>query len=192
MEIKNTLNEELLDLLIKLKNDGNANNIPNISLENAQLISFLIKTNRFKNALEIGSANGFSSIWIASFLSEEGQLDSIEKSELSINLARENIKKANLENKVMLHHGDALLLLEKMNKKYDFVFIDARKNETLSYWQKVKNMIDNNSLVIVDDVIKFADKMTDFLAEINKDKNYLSCIVKVDDDDGIMLIKKAC
>ena len=177
-------------LLEDLKQYWIQNNIPNITWENANFLCSLIRTQKVKSMLEIWTANWFSAIcfWIE-LEKNNWKLTSIEFSENSFKQALENIKKANLEKTVTLFNDNALDLIPKLKKKYDFVFIDGMKRRTKDFLELVWNKVNNSGIIIIDDVIKFKEKMIG-LYELLEEKDISYEIIPIDGNDGIMLVKK--
>ena len=177
--------------LKELKAYGIKMNIPNISEQTAEILQFFISMHRPKNVLEIGAANGYSTIHIASALEEIGsKMASYEISEPSYEQAKKNIEKCGLRSIVHLHFGDALRLLKGSREKFDLIFLDARKAHYHLFWELNKSVMHKGALVIVDDVIKFAEKTREFQKVIDKEKDFMKIIIPVDGDDGLMVIRR--
>lgn len=177
--------KKIIEELIKYWKE---NDIPNISPANAKLLQDLIKIKKVKNFLEIWTANWLSAIYFWIELEKIwSKLTSIDFSAKSHWDAIENIKKAKLENTVKLILWNALDEIPKLEEKYDFVFIDGMKRRTLDFLELVKPKLEKEAIIIIDDVIKFKDKMIwlwDYLEKNNINFN----IIPVDIDDGIMMI----
>ena len=103
--------------------------IPILDWKSAELLEQIVLMYRPKRVLEIGTAIAYSSIRIAKQLREKAILDTLEKSKNNIKLAKEYIKKAGLESCINMVEGDALLILPKLDKKYDLIFLDADKQD---------------------------------------------------------------
>ena len=175
----------LIVISIIIKND-----IPNITDENARFLKNLIKLQKTKNMLEIGSANWFSAIQFGLELEKTWwKLITIEFSEPSQKQVLENIKAVWLEDVITSIRANALFEIPKLNKTFDFVFIDAMKRRTTDFFDLVYDKVKLWGIIVVDDVIKFKEKMWDFwdyLAKNNLEYN----ILPIDDDDGILFIVK--
>jgi predicted O-methyltransferase YrrM len=179
-----------INFLRQLKTYGIKKNIPNVSETTAAFLHFMIKSLKAKSALEIGCANGYSTIWLADALeSTGGNLITCDVSKPSFDQAQENIKSCGLEKIVTFQFGDALELLPNLKQKFDFVFIDAQKSLYHLYWEQVKALLTNSAVVVVDDVLKFPQKTKLFTELIQKESNYEHIVLPVDGDDGIMLIR---
>ena len=167
------------------------NEIPNITDKNAKFLKDLILLQNTQNMLEIGSANWFSAIQFGLALEKTWwKLTTIEFSEPSQKQVLENIKKAWMENIITSIKGNALFEIPKLNETFDFVFIDWMKRRTKDFFDLVYDKVKLNWIIVVDDVIKFRDKMWDFWEYL--DKNNLEYnILPIDSDDWILfMIKK--
>ncbi len=185
------MNKDRKKFLINLKKYGIENDIPNISETTGEMLSFLIKHKKVKSLLEIGCANGYSTIWFADALEKTGgKMVSYDVSFPSFEEAKKNLKDTTLDHLVDFRFGDAKILLKNVKEKFDFVFIDARKSFYHIFWQLIKPLLTENALVVCDDVIKFKDKMKEFYEVIEAEKEFEKCIIPVDFDDGIMLIQR--
>jgi len=182
---------ERQQFLEKLRQYWIINTIPNITEVNVKLICDLIKISKTQNMLEIWTANWFS--WINFWIELEKnnwKLTSIDFSEKSYLEALDNIKKVNLENTIDLILWNALDEIPKLPDNYfDFVFIDWMMRRTKDFlelsWPKIKP----GGIIIIDDVIKFKDKMLWFY-EYLEDNNIKYNILPIDIDDWVMMIVK--
>ncbi|MDQ7022524.1 MAG: class I SAM-dependent methyltransferase [Candidatus Gracilibacteria bacterium] len=177
-------------LLKELREYGIKNTVPNISDVNAKFLSDLINVKKAKNILEIGTANGFSAIHLGIAAEKNsGKVTSIELSIPSFAEAEINIKNAKLENTVKLIFGNALDEIPKLEEKFDFVFIDGMMRATKNFLGLVWNKVEIGGVIIIDDVIKFKNKMPGF-KEFLKEYNISHNILPIDIDDGVMMIIK--
>lgn len=178
------------EFLQKLRIYGKANDIPNITETNARFLRDLIKIQGTKNMLEIGTANGLSAIcfWVE-LEKNKGKLTTIEFSENAHKNACENIKQVWLEDTVGLVFGNALDEIPKLKESFDFVFIDGMKRRTVDFLELVWDKVKGSWIIVIDDVIKFRDKMLG-LYEYLEDNNIVFNIIPIDGDDGIMMIIK--
>jgi len=178
------------DYILKLRNYGIKNDIPNISDVSARFLRDLIKIKNVKNMLEIWSANWFSAINFGIELEKiNWKLTTIEFSENSYNALLENINNVSLEKTIFSIKWNALDILPKLEEKYDFLFIDAMKRRTKDFFKLSYNKVYNWWIIIIDDVIKFELKMLDFRPFLERNKISYN-ILPLDIDDWIMMIIK--
>jgi len=103
--------------------------------------------------LEIGTFLGYSALCLAKGLKDGGELHTLEKDERSASVARENFKKSKTENKIILHTGNALELLNKIDKPWDLVFIDADKTGYIDYYNALLPKLKSGCLILADNVL---------------------------------------
>ena len=98
-----------------------------------ELLRMLVKMSGAKRVLELGTFTGYASICLASALSEDGHLDTLELNDELEDLIREGFERAGVSDRISLHIGDCKkTLLEFKNevfRQYDMVFIDANNRE---------------------------------------------------------------
>ncbi|PID70510.1 hypothetical protein CSB37_02370 [bacterium DOLZORAL124_38_8] len=182
---------ERIKFLAQLKTESEADNVPNVTKKNAEFLHFLTRLHKAKLVLEIGTANGYSTIWFADAIEEfDGHVTTIDHSTPSRNWALENFKKVGLEDRITSIFGRAQEVLPTLDQKFDVIFIDAIKKSYAEFWQLCKPLMHDNTLIIVDDVLKFPVKTKSFHEAIANETDYQAVIVPTDEDDGIMLIQK--
>jgi caffeoyl-CoA O-methyltransferase len=122
----------------------------NIGPEDGKLLQILIKSIGAKKAVEIGTLTGYSAIWIARALGDEGLLYSLEKNERNAEIARRIILAASLENVVQIIQGDAEKTLTTLQGPFDFIFVDANKPSYLYYLEWAKANIRFGGIIVAD------------------------------------------
>ncbi len=150
--IRNTIRKND-GILAELEEFARQNHVPVIHPEVARLIMVLGRMAGPGRILEIGTAIGYSSILMASFLQTGGRIDTIERYELMVDRARQNIKKAGLEDTINVIAGDALEVLKCLDKKYDMIFLDAAKGQYPEFLPECLRMLEKGGLLISDNVL---------------------------------------
>ena len=111
-----------------------------------------------RNILEIGTLGGYSTIWLARALPEDGCLLSLEYNSFHARVARQNIIRANLESKVTIRVGRAIELLPQIKSEFktpfDMIFIDADKPPYTEYLQWAIKLARPGAIIIADNVIR--------------------------------------
>jgi caffeoyl-CoA O-methyltransferase len=115
-----------------------------------EMISRLIQP---RYILEIGTFLGYSALCLAKGLKSDGELHTIEIDEETAAMASANFKKSKTGNKIILHTGNALELLERLDKPWDLVFIDADKTGYESYYQNLVPKLKSGCLIMADNVL---------------------------------------
>jgi len=103
--------------------------------------------------LELGTYTGYSAICLAKGLKENGTLHSVEINDELEDFISKYIKKANLDNKIKLHFGDARKIVPEINDQFDLVFIDADKREYLEYYHIVFDFVKKGGFILADNVL---------------------------------------
>ena len=129
-------------------------NVPIIRKEMESFLRVLIEIKKPKRILELGTAIGYSAILMANTMSEDCRITTIENYDKRIPIARDNFKRAGVEDKVELLEGDALEILQKINEPYDFVFMDAAKAQYLVYLKEIMRLLPVGGILIADNVLQ--------------------------------------
>ena len=157
----------------------------------AQFLRILIESSRAKNGLEIGVATGYGAIVMGlGFERNKGHLTSIDIDAEMVATARANIRKMELHKTVTVVKGAALKVIPRLEGPFDFVFIDAWKEEYLGYLRAVEPKLKPRAIIVADNVIQFADKMQDFLNAVQGNPKNHSVIVRASKEkhDGMIVI----
>jgi predicted O-methyltransferase YrrM len=130
--------------------------LPPISVSPAhgKLLWLLARTLQAKRILEIGTLGGYSAIWLARGLAPGGRLITLEALEKHAALARENLARAGLGDRVEVRVGPALETLPQLAGPFDLVFIDADKQNNPQYFRWALKLSRPGSLIVVDNVVR--------------------------------------
>ena len=133
----------------------------NVSPVQGKLLHLLARAIGARNVLEIGTLGGYSTIWLARALPDGGRLISLEADAKHAEVARANIARAGLEDKVEVRLGMALDLLPGLaaesREPFDFVFIDADKPNNAAYFDWALKLSRPGSIIVVDNVVRDGD-----------------------------------
>ena len=154
----------------------------NIPRKTGVLINMFIKMMNIKSALEIGTSNGYSGIWIGKALKETGgKLTTIEYYDKRQSIAIENFKKCGINDIIKPIQGSACDVIETFtsDEKFDFVFIDANKREYVKYFELIKPHLTSKALIIADNITSHAEKVQTFIDAIDADDEFQYEIVEV-------------
>ena len=171
--------------------EGTSEEFWNISRQTGNFISMLIKSAGSKNVLELGTSNGYSTLWIADALKyTNGHLTTIEFWEKRQCLAREYIADCGLSDYVTFKIGQAydIILDELQNEQYDLVFIDANKQEYLRFFEAVHPILKKGGIILADNITSHAEKVKPFVDAISSHKEYQSQILDL--PDGLLMAYK--
>ncbi len=145
--------QETDPLILELEDFAVKNSVPILSKDSARLLEILISMTEPKRVLELGTAIAYSSIIIARNLKKKGILHTIEKSQDNIKLAKENISKAGLNDKIILMEGNAFDVMPRLDKKYDFIFLDADKRDYKRLFDYCLILLKKDGIIFVDNLL---------------------------------------
>ncbi|ABO49974.1 O-methyltransferase, family 3 [Desulforamulus reducens MI-1] len=127
--------------------------IPIVEPEIGHLLYWLAFTKGSQKVLEIGTAIGYSTLWLAkAVLPRGGRITTMEINEPRADAARKFFKKAGVEQQIELVFGDARELLYTQNGTYDFIFLDAAKGKYIEFLDKCIELLEPGGLLVAEDV----------------------------------------
>lgn len=148
--------------LEKIKEEALAEHIPIIMDDTLEVIEKLLKDKKINKILEIGTAVGYSAICFSKFLEDGGTIDTIEREEERVIKAKENIKKAEVVDKINIHFGDAVEILPTFEGKYDMIFIDAAKGKYPFFLSHALRLLADDGIILADNVLYKGYVMSDY------------------------------
>jgi predicted O-methyltransferase YrrM len=160
----------------------------NVEPETAELLGVLVRAIRAAKVLELGTSNGYSTIWLADAVeSVGGRIVSVDVDAKRIALARDNLVRAGLE--AELRVADAAdTLAESASGAWDVIFLDAERDAYAGYWPHLLRVLRDGGLLVVDNVISHADEVAPFLALVSVEPTATSTQVPI--GAGVQLIVK--
>ena len=136
--------------------DSEAAGLPAISVapSHGKLLHLLARLQGARSILEIGTLGGYSTIWLARALPADGQLITLEYDPKHAEVARANIARAGLADRVEVRLGAALDTLPSLEGPFDLSFIDADKVNNPAYFRAALAMSEPGSVIVVDNVVR--------------------------------------
>ncbi len=183
------MDSKITSILDKL--EETAEDFWNVSHQTANFMSMLIKASNRKKILEIGTSNGYSTLWLADALKyTNGHLTTIEFWEKRQCLARDYISKCGLSEYVTFKIGQAydIITEELQNETYDMVFIDANKQEYIKFFAAVHPLLKQGGIILADNITSHAKKVQPFVEAITNHKDYQVQILDL--PDGMLMAYK--
>jgi predicted O-methyltransferase YrrM len=193
------LNKELAVFLKELENFGVANDqqmkdkskrMRNVTPETGRFLSFIATTTQARNILEIGTSNGYSTLWLAESVSEnDGHVTTLEFLASKAELARSNIEKAKMSKWIDLIVMNASEYIHKVESNtVDMIFLDSDRKEYVEWWGDLSRILKRNGLIVVDNVISHSNELQDFYILVSNDENYKT--IKLPIESGLLLMTK--
>jgi predicted O-methyltransferase YrrM len=206
-----SLDEELPEYLKELEKHAIETETPIIRKDAESFLRALIEMKQPKEILEIGTAIGFSASLMAEYMPVDCHITTIEKVEMRLKEARENLKKIKRAEDVTLIEEDALTALKKLReegRQFDFVFLDAAKGQYHAFLQDILPMMPAGAVLLTDNVLQEGSlieskyvierrdrtihmRMREFLYEIKHDERLVTSIVCVGDGMALSVKKRS-
>lgn len=148
----------------------------NVGPEKGEILRDHLLKSKPNNVIELGTFIGYSAVLISSTIGEKSKLTSIDSDSHSIEIAKELINFAGLDDKVNLMHGSAEEIIPELNFNADFVFIDHAKKKYLSDLKllETEEIILKNCTVFADNVGIFKDEMAQYFDHVRNSGKYQS------------------
>jgi predicted O-methyltransferase YrrM len=159
----------------------------------AMMLRILVESSGAKRGVEIGSASGFGAINMGiAFERTGGQLITLEIDPQMAATCRANLEKAGLQQTVTCLEGDALTTLPSLEGEFDFVFLDAAKQDYLKYLKLIETRLKPGAVVVADNVIQSAHAMQDFLDYVQSSPDYDTVVIRasMEKNDGMAISYK--
>ncbi|MCX7843531.1 MAG: O-methyltransferase [Clostridia bacterium] len=203
--IRNTIKPST-GILAELEEFAEKNHVPIIQPEVARLLFVLGTIHKPKRILEVGTAIGYSAILMSGFLDGAGKIDTIERYELMVERAKENIRRAGLTDTISIITGDALEVLRCLDKKYDMIFLDGAKGQYGEFLAECERMLEAGGLLVSDNVLykgmvaanelvvrrkkTIVKRMRDYLDMLCKSDKFETSIIPIGDGVAVSYKKK--
>lgn len=146
----------------------------NVSREMGQFLSILVKGCNAKNILEIGTSNGYSTLWLANAVEEtNGNVTTVELSSERVGEALVNFEKANLLQRIDVHNQEAGVFLDsQLDDSFDFIFLDSERTQYMWWLEHIKRILQPQGLLVVDNATSHASELVEFIKMIEEDEMF--------------------
>jgi predicted O-methyltransferase YrrM len=140
-------------LLVRLEQEAQERDIPIVGPLAGRFLYLLVRLTRAKRILEIGTAIGYSAIWLARACAPHGKVITMEFHEKTAQEARRHIAAAGLERRITVLVGDGVDLLPTLRGKFDFLFLDAEKHQYKTLVDLALPKLKRGALIVTDNVL---------------------------------------
>jgi predicted O-methyltransferase YrrM len=143
----------------------------NLEPDTAALLAVFVRATGSRKVLELGTSNGYSTLWLADAVrANGGRLTSVEIEAGRSSQAAQNLERAGLSSVVELRVQDAAdALNESTDEEWDLIFLDAERPAYPAYWFDLFRALKRGGLLAVDNVISHADQFAEFRALVSSD-----------------------
>ncbi|HCW52495.1 MAG TPA: O-methyltransferase [Clostridium sp.] len=190
--------------LKQIEDFARENGVPIVQKETGVFLEFMTNMKKPKRILELGTAVGFSSILMYEASGTEPEIVTIERDEKMIELAKVNLEKFSLTEKIKIEEGDCLEVLEKLTEPFDLIFMDAGKGHYNHFLPHCLRLLKEDGIIIADNVlfrgmvasqelvqrrkITIVKRMRTYLDLVTHDENLITSVIPM--GDGIAVTKR--
>ena len=163
----------------------------NITRDTGAFLAVLVRATAARRVLEIGTSNGYSTLWLADAAQGiGGSVTTVELAEYKIELASATFARAGLSPYINLVHDDAGRLLRRSDQGgYDLIFLDSERSEYSGWWPHLRRALGPGGLLVVDNATSHVEQMAPLVSLVTADPDFRTCLVPV--GNGEFLAVKA-
>ncbi len=169
-----SLSADLPEPLDRLEQEALAAGVPIIRKGTQSLLSFLLHRDKPKNVLEVGTAVGFSALFMKAHLPEGSRITTIEKVEMRLVEARKNLAAYDPEGQITLLEGEAQEILERLARErpgsFSFIFMDAAKGQYPYFLPPVLALLAEDGMLVSDNILQEGDILESRYALVRRDR----------------------
>jgi len=186
----NNVTESLQKLLLELEQFGSGNDgaiadrprrMLNITRDTGEFLSVLVRAMNAQRVLEIGTSNGYSTLWLAlAAKAIKGHVTTVELSDFKLALAAKNFERSGLAQFITQVGSEAGLVLRGASESsFDVVFLDSERSVYLGWWPEIKRVLRKGGLLVVDNATSHSAEMAPFVAMVSADPDFTTCTVPI-------------
>ena len=157
--------------------EGHAQGLPIVDAQTGALLHALTRLSGAKRVLEIGTAIGYSGLWIATALPPDGSLMTLERDAARAARAREHFAAAGLDDKVSVMVGDASRYLHKIAGPFDLIFQDGDKKQYEPMLERLLQLLRPGGVLVTDNVLWSGEVVPGFVTAPEKNADDSTAIV---------------
>ena len=143
--------------LERIEREARKNHVPIVKPETKEFLKLLVLMKQPMKILEVGTAVGFSSLYMHKFQPEGGTVVTIERNEGRILKAEANFAEAGVQNAVTLLKGDAVQILKELSGSFDFIFMDAAQGQYIRFFEHILRLLPAGGILVSDNVLQDGD-----------------------------------
>ena len=148
-----SLEEELPQHLVDLEKEALRKKVPIIRRDVQSLLKYLLRKEKPEAVLEIGTAVGFSTLYMLEFAPPDARITTIEKVEMRLKEARKNLAGHERITLIEADAGKALEELAGASRRFDFIFLDAAKGQYCSWLDNILKILEPGGLLVTDNCL---------------------------------------
>jgi predicted O-methyltransferase YrrM len=153
----------------------------NITPHTGAFLAVLVRVSRAQRILEIGTSNGYSTLWLAEAAhATGGRVTTVEHRPAKATLARATFARAMAIAPIDLREGDGgEVLAAAPAGEYDFIFLDADRGRYVGWWPAIRRSLSDGGVIVVDNAVSHASEVAAFVGEVTGDPAFTVVLVPI-------------
>jgi predicted O-methyltransferase YrrM len=191
------VDKSLAELLGELEEFGSTNDaatddrsrkLLNITHDTGVFLTLLIRACKARNVLEIGTSNGYSTLWLADAVGEDGKVTTVEQAPYKLAMAEQNFLRAGLHPRIQQIADEAGRFMASCGDgEYDLIFLDSDRGQYTDWWPTLQRILADGCLLVVDNATSHAHQLVDFTAAVDASEGYLSSLSPIGKGELVIL-----
>ncbi|MGX1761433.1 O-methyltransferase [Streptomyces lydicus] len=168
--------------------DDRSRKMLNITHDTGVFLALLVKATKAKKVLEIGTSNGYSTLWLADAVGKDGSVTTVEKAPDKRAMAERNFQRAGLGPRIQQIGDEAGRFIGTRDAgEYDFIFLDSDRGQYADWWPSLQRILAPGHLLVVDNATSHAHQMEDFNRLVTASDGYLSSLSPIGKGELVIL-----
>jgi predicted O-methyltransferase YrrM len=153
----------------------------NITPDTGAFLALLVRATRVRRILEIGTSNGYSTVWLAEAAAATGgRVTTVERKPAKAALARATFARASAIAPITVEVADAGEVLARTpTGEWDFIFLDADREHYVAWWPDLRRALAPGGILVVDNAVSHAAEVAAFIAAVTADEELTSVLVPI-------------
>lgn len=151
----------------------------NITRDTGEFLNVLVRASKSKRILEISTSNGYSTLWFASSIPDDGKVTTVECNDSKIHRALENFNRAGLLHKIEILKGDAAETVADLSGEYDLIFLDVERSQYESMITSLLRVLKPDGLIVCDNALSHRPELEGFIRYFDNNPCYAASLVPV-------------
>lgn len=161
----------------------------NITPDTGRFLGLLVQSISATKILEVGTSNGYSTIWLALCTDDIAQITTIENDSKKITEAKANFLQTSLLHKIRIIEGDASAVLSKVTETFDLVFIDMNRELYSDILNDIIRVTREKGIIVFDNAISHRKEMADIFNYFNNNSQFYSYLAPIGKGEFVIIKK---
>lgn len=163
----------------------------NITADTGPFLALLVRATRATRVLEIGTSNGYSTLWLADAARDTGgRVTTVERSLAKVAMAQANLERGGIEGLVRVVNADAGEALAGLpDASFDFVFLDSDRGQYVDWWAHLSRVLAPGGLMVVDNATSHAAELEPLIAAVDERPGFTRALVPL--GNGELLVHRS-